>query len=370
MRLHIFTPKDFFSSVVEMKKTIHTKTLKVRIRDKHVKTLNAWAYSVNQVWNYCNELSQRSIKERQKWLSGYDLQNYTKGAAKDLGLNSATVQMIGHEYAIRRKQFKKVRLNWRKSQGVKRSLGWIPVRKDCFSIKHGQVYHNKHTFGLWDSYGLSQHTFLSGSFSEDARGRWYFNAVVQINMEHGKGKESVGIDLGCKTAATDSNGDGVSSRDYRTLEAQLGLAQRANKKKRVQAIHAKIKNRRKDKLHKYSRKLVNENAAVFIGDVSSTKLAKTKMAKSVLDAGWGLLRTMLEYKCAHAGIIYQSINEAYTTQTCSYCGSRHSSPKGRAGLGIREWTCHECGIHHDRDVNAAKNILALGHQRLAGGIPH
>jgi hypothetical protein len=90
-----------------MKDNIHTKTLKVRVRDKHVKTLNAWAYSVNQVWNYCNEIGYRSIKERQKWLSGYDLQNYTKGASKELGLNSATVQMVGHEYVTRRKQFKK-----------------------------------------------------------------------------------------------------------------------------------------------------------------------------------------------------------------------------------------------------------------------
>jgi putative transposase len=80
-----------------MKDNIHTKTLKVRVRDKHVKTLNGWAYSVNQVWNYCNEIGYRSIKERQKWLSGYDLQNYTKGASKELGLNSATVQMVGHE---------------------------------------------------------------------------------------------------------------------------------------------------------------------------------------------------------------------------------------------------------------------------------
>ncbi|MFA5703702.1 MAG: transposase, partial [Advenella sp.] len=61
------------------------------------------------------------------------------------------------------------------------------------------------------------------------------------------------------------------------------------------------------------------------------------------------------------------VNEAYTTQTCSCCGSRQNSPKGRTGLGIREWTCG-CGVPHDRDLNAAQNILALGHQRLAGGI--
>jgi putative transposase len=94
-----------------MKDNIHAKTFKVRIRDKHIKTLNSWAFAVNQVWNYCNEIGYCSVKERQKWLLGYDFQNYTKCAGKELGLNSATVQMIGHEYATRRKQLKKARLN-------------------------------------------------------------------------------------------------------------------------------------------------------------------------------------------------------------------------------------------------------------------
>ena len=92
------------------------------------------------------------------------------------------------------------------------------------------------------------------------------------------------------------------------------------------------------------------------------------MAKSVLDACWGSLKTMLKYKCDHAGIVFEEVNEAYITQTCSCCGSRQNSPKGRSDLGIREWTC-ECGVTHDRDINAAKNILALGHERLAVGIP-
>jgi putative transposase len=200
-----------------MKDNIHTKTLKVRVRDKHVKTLNGWAYSVNQVWNYCNEIGYRSIKERQKWLSGYDLQNYTKGASKELGLNSATVQMVGHEYVTRRKQFKKARLNWRKSGGVKRSLGWIPVRKDCISFKNGQVYHNKQHFKVWDSYGLSQYKFKSGSFNEDARGRWYFNVVVEVECAQSTGTRAVGIDLGCKETATDSTGHKIKGREYRKL---------------------------------------------------------------------------------------------------------------------------------------------------------
>jgi len=75
----------------------------------------------------------------------------------------------------------------------------------------------------------------------------------------------------------------------------------------------------------------------------------------------------LTYKCENAGCQYLEVNESYTTQTCSCCGSRQNSPKGRTDLRIREWLC-ECGVTHQRDVNAAKNILALGLERLAVGI--
>ena len=138
----------------------------------------------------------------------------------------------------------------------------------------------------------------------------------------------------------------------------------------MRAIHAKIKNRRKDALHKFSRKLVEQNAAIIVGNVSSSGLAKTRMAKSVLDSGWSMLRTQLQYKAMARGVWFEEVDETYTTQACSCCGHiGDSSPKGRAGLGIREWTCQACGTRHDRDINAARNILALGHERLAGGIP-
>jgi transposase len=91
-------------------------------------------------------------------------------------------------------------------------------------------------------------------------------------------------------------------------------------------------------------------------------------AKSVHDAGWSAFRTMLRYKCDFAGATFAEVNEAFSTQTCSACDSR-SGPKGIAGLGIRVWTCSECGTVHDRNVNAAKNILAAGRRRLAEGIP-
>ncbi len=348
-----------------------TKTLKVRVRDKHIPLLNEMARSVNFVWNYINELSERAIRERGVFLSAYDLHPYTKGAQKELGLHSQTLQVIAKEYVTRRKQFKKRKLAWRKSGGVRRSLGWIPINTGMAQWKNGQVYHNGHYFKVWDSYDLSQYRFKTASFSEDARGRWYFNVSVEVEVEIPTGQDRIGIDLGLKDTATCSDGTKLEAgRFYRDQEAKLAVAQRARNKKRVKAIHAKIANRRKDALHKFSRALVGRCGVIIVGDVSPTKLTKTRMAKSVLDTGWGLLKTMLEYKCDHAGIVFKVVGEQYTTQTCSDCGALPDSrPRGIAGLGIREWTCSACGVTHDRDINAARNILALGHERPVVGIP-
>ena len=350
-----------------------TKTLRLRIKDKHRSVLSAMACEVNQVWNFCNETSHRAVRERRQWLSGYDLQKLTNGFSKCEGvqIGSPTVQQVCEDYAKARKQFKKAKLRWRVSnpQSSKYSLGWIPFKARALQYKAGQIQFAGQRFNLWDSYGLADYELRAGSFSQDSRGRWYLNVVVKVQAKASAGTASVGIDLGLKEAAVTSAGERIEGRFYRKLECQLGIAQRAHKKNRVKAIHAKIANQRKDLLHQFSTKLVRENAAIFVGDVASEKLVKTKMAKTTLDAGWASLKTMLEYKSHQAGIVFEVVNESYTTQTCSCCGAiPASSPKGRAGLRIREWTCSECGAVHERDVNAARNILAAGHCRLAVGI--
>jgi len=311
---------------------MNVKTLRVRVHDNHAPRLRRMARQVNFVWNYINDLSSRAIRERGLFLSAYDLQHYTKGASRELGLHSQVPQMVGKEYVIRRKQFKKAKLNWRKSHGARRSLGWVPLNQQSVSWRNGQLIHNGHFYKVRDSYGLGQFTFKSGSFSEDARGRWYFNVVVEVGVKPSTGTTAVGIDLGLKDIATTSAGEKLQAgRWYRGLEEKLAVAQRAGNRRRARAIHAKIANRRKDALHKFSRKLVDRNAAIVVGDVASLKLAKTRMAKSVLDAGWGMLKTQLEYKCAHAGCVFLVVNEANTTQTCSSCGAKPDSrPKGIA----------------------------------------
>jgi putative transposase len=158
-----------------------------------------------------------------------------------------------------------------------------------------------------------------------------------------------------------------AERFYRDLEPALARAPRARRRNRSRAIHAKIANRRKDFLHKLSTRLVKGNGAIFVGNVNASALAETRLAKSVLDAGWSAFRTMLQYKCDDAGVWFAEVDEAFSTQTCSVCNSR-AGPKGRKDLGIRGWQCTVCGAIHDRDVNAAHNILAAGHRRLAEGI--
>ncbi|MCO8163343.1 transposase, partial [Pseudomonas sp. 21LCFQ010] len=211
-----------------------TRTLKIRVRDKHAAQLREASRAVNFVWNYVNELSSRTIRERGRFLSAFDIHKYTNGAGKDLGLHSQSVQAVADEYVTRRKQFKKRQLRWRCSGGARRSLGWVPLKAGAAVWKNGQVVFNRQHFKVWDSYGLAGFKFRSGSFNEDSRGRWYFNVVVELDRQLSPGQDAVGIDLGLKTTATCSDGDRLESgRFYRDLESALGTAQRAGKKARV-----------------------------------------------------------------------------------------------------------------------------------------
>jgi len=145
-------------------------------------------------------------------------------------------------------------------------------------------------------------------------------------------------------------------RDY---EEKLAKAQRHRKKRQVKSIHAKIKNKRQDWNHKASHSLTKRYNTIYFGDADSSKLAQTRMAKGVLDAGWHQIFTFLQYNSLRRGGIVLRVSEKFSTVTCSSCLTR-CGPSGLSGLSIREWVCQSCGAVHARDINSATYILRSG----------
>ena len=331
--------------------------------------LNSQSRACNFVWNYCNDRQKDALRFGRKLLSGFDLNNLTTGSSKELQLHSGTVNAVCEQYAKSRSQKKRPYLRYR----GKKSLGWVP-------LKGRELKREGNAFRVFHSRALPDGKIKDGTnFSRDSRGNWFLNIVIEVDAVAAGVRQplkGVGIDLGLKDFATLSTDEKIQAqRIYRGAEQALAVAQRANKKRRVLAIHAQIANRRNDFHHKLSTRIVREFDYIAVGNVNAAGLAKTTMAKSVLDAGWSAFRDKLAYKAVRHGAWFEEVNESYTTQTCSDCGALPDSrPKGIAGLGIRNWVCSECGGVHDRDVNAAKNILnkfasRAGHGTLAVGIP-
>lgn len=352
-------------------------TYKYRIKDASTgRHLRRHAIACNQVWNFC-VATQREAERRRKgglsvrWPSAFDLIKLCTGSASDLRLHSDTVQTICRQFVASRDIHKRCP-RFRASFGPKRALGWVPFIPRAIKIDGAYVVYLKRKFHFWKSREI-EGEFKAGSFVQDARGRWYvcFQCEVADDLPTGSGE--IGIDLGLKALATLSDGTTIPAlRHYRQYEAALAVAQRARNKRRIRAIHAKIANARRHHLHEWSTRIARENELIVVGNVSPSKLAKTRMAKPILDASWSMLRNQLRYKARRHGAQYVEADERWTSQVCSCCGAiSDSSPKGMGGLGIRHWTCSVCGEHHDRDVNAARNILRVGLERqaLAGEIP-
>ena len=205
----------------------------------------------------------------------------------------------------------------------------------------------------------------------DAAGRFFASFVVEAGREPlpETGREC-GIDLGLTHFAVLDDGTKVAApRFLRRAEKKLRRAQRDLSRKqkgsgkrdkarvRVARAHAHVKDARRDFHHKLSTAIIRDSQAVYVEDLAVRGLARTRLAKSVGDAGWSAFVSMLEYKAALYGRDFHRIGRwEPTSQVCSACGVKD----GPKPLNVREWTCAQCGAVHDRDVNAARNILALG----------
>lgn len=343
-----------------------------------VKSLNGLlkqlARKVNFVWNYCNDRQKDALRFDRPWLTGFDLNKLTTGSSKELGLHSGTINATCEQFAKSRTQHRRPFLRYRGGK----SLGWVPMKGRDLHREGNAFRFAGNIFRVFYSRPLPEGKIKDGTcFSCDRRGNWFLNIVIEVAdpplraIDHG-----VGIDLGLKDLAMLSDAKRIPAPGfYREAEAALAVAQRAHKRRRVKAIQARTARRRMDFLHNRSAEIAKVFDHIAVGNINASGLAQTSLAKSVLDAGWSSFRKMLAYKAVRHGARYTEVDERFTTQTCSNCETPihirapRRGPRGIAGLGIREWICSDCGAVHDRDLNAALNILRRGRATLVAGIP-
>jgi IS605 OrfB family transposase len=341
------------------------RTLRLKVKAEGYAWLNAAATEVNQVWNYANATSYKAARPfagPPKWLTAFDLDKLTAGATQCFErIGSDSIQRVNAEFATRRRQFKKAKLRWRVSHGSRRSRGWVPFKAAQLKRKGKSLRFSGKAIRVYEREVLEQVRWKSGCFVQDAVGDWWLCLAVAREVSPAVApKEEVGLDLGLKDIATTSDGEKLrSGHFYRQIERKIAAAQRRGHQRQAKRLHRRAARRRKDALHKFSTKIVNEYQNIVIGDVSSLNLARTRMAKSVLDAGWGILKMQLQYKGRQAGRCVSIVSERNTTRTCSSCKAL-TGPTGVDMLVVRTWVCSVCGDTHDRDVNAARNILSAG----------
>jgi putative transposase len=277
----------------ERRPTSCIRTLRLKVKSEAYPWLEAAAIEVNQVWNYANATSDKASRPfagPAKWLSAVDLDKLTAGAAKYLErLGSDTIQRVNAEFATRRRQFKKAKLRWRVSHGSKRSLGWIPFKALHLKRKGKSLRFSGKAFRVFEPALLDGVGWKSGCFAQDAVGDWWLCLPVERRVVLSRAaSEAVGLDLGLKDTVATSDGQRLEAgRFYRQIERQLAQAQRRGQRHQAKRLHRRAARRRKDALHKFSKQIVDRYQNIIVGDVSSLRLAKTRMAKSVLDAGWG-----------------------------------------------------------------------------------
>ncbi|WP_405089926.1 transposase [Micromonospora sp. NBC_01392] len=205
---------------------------------------------------------------------------------------------------------------------------------------------------------------------KDAAGRYFASFVVQMTDEALPPLASeVGIDLGLTHFAVLSDGTKVAApkflrraaRKLKRLQQALSRKQRGSQNRKKAAVkvaraNARVADTRRDWQHKLSTTIIRENQAVYVEDLCIVGLGRTRLAKSVHDAGWASFTGMLEYKAARYGRVFARVDRFFpSTRMCSACGRVNE----RMALNVRAWNC-PCGSHHDRDVNAAQNVLAAG----------
>jgi putative transposase len=257
----------------------------------------------------------------------------------------------------------------------KHNGGSAEFTKAAFRWKDGQVFLAKCIEALPIRWSRD---FPSGcepsiiTIQLEASGRWFASLLVDTDIgQLPKSDRSIGLDVGITSLIATSNGDKIANpKHFKQLRKKLKRVQKALSRKqkgsnnrhkarlKVALVHAQITDARKDFLHKLTTQLVRKNQTIVVEDLAIKNMVKNhKLALAISDASWGELIRQLAYKCEWYGRELVKIDRWFpSSKRCGSCG--HVVDK--LPLNIREWECPKCGMNHDRDINAANNILAAG----------
>ena len=333
--------------------------LKLKLNRKQIIAIEEWLLILTRVWNF----GVRKIKldhNDKVYHFRQSFQNILAGHSKKLGIPSHTIQgMLLMCFDSWQRCFKKVSKEPR-LKGVRNKLNSLPFPDPIKFPANNRIKIPGLGILKFHKQDIREGKIKCGRIVKRASG-YYLCLFVDLPVKaiERKANGVIGIDPGFKTCLTLSNGDKIDKpKRLKQIAERLAQAQRGKNRKLTSRLQERLKNRRKDDNHQLSRKLVEENKYIAFSKDNIKGIAK-KFGRSVAESSHYQLRRMLAYKCIASGSQYVEVDSKGSTMTCSKCLSR-TGPTGRAGLSVRHWGCIECGVLHDRDVNASINTLLVG----------
>lgn len=326
---------------------------------KQEAVLNQWLWNLTGLYNFAIKRIGNDAQDK-IYHSGFDCQNWIADHSKRMEIPSHVMQaIIKQAYNAWRRCFKKVAQK-PKLKGLRNKLNSIPFPDPIRMPKNNHIG----LLGLgkvrFHKQELPQAKIKCGRIVKRASG-WYLALWFDCDnvFPVQETDKAVGIDPGFKTLLTLSDGTKIENpRELRKGAERLAQAQRGGHKKLAARLHERQANRRTDRNHKISRKLVEQYKTICYSDDNFKGIAR-KFGKSVAEAGLNQLIKMLTYKCRTGGRQLIPVASFRSTMTCGNCGAL-TGPTGFRGLAVRHWECSACGASLDRDRNSANVILDAG----------
>ncbi len=333
--------------------------LKLRMCKSQEKNAESWLPILGSVYNFAVRKIELNAKDK-VYFSKQEFQNLLANHGEKVGIPSHTLQgVLCTVHDAWKRCFKKTSGKPR-LKGMRNKLTSIPFPDPIKAPKGNRITLPSLGSVRFHKMDIPDGKIKCGRMVKRASG-WYLCLFIDAEpkkIEHVAFGE-IGIDSGFKSLLTTSDGEIIEHpRELEGGAERLAQAQRGHDKQLAARLQERIANRKKDRNHKLSHRLVSENIFIAFTKDKISGIAK-RFGKSVASSAHYQLRQMLSYKMPKSGGTYVEPDSKLSTKTCNECGSQ-SGPTGLAGLSVRQWVCRDCGASHDRDVNAAINTLIVG----------